>query len=162
MTSRTRGLRGEAVALAPVAPRRPTPTADFQRWRWYLADMLDQPAEPDDDLDDERGDPADTEQDLLVVFPLAGGDLGTPDEQRRIDELGDELAEWLAEQGLGEYDGDEYGGGECTMFFCGADSQALVAALRPILRRNPLCRRGHFVRLVETADGSFERRREPI
>ena len=132
--------------------------------------MFDAPATPGDDPDDAPEDDfeadgdeaAELEEDLLVVFPLAGGDHGSPDEQQQIDELGDELAELLDEHGLGEYDGDEYGGGECTMFFCGADSQALVAALRPVLRRHPLCRRGHFVQLVEAADGSLERRREPI
>jgi|JRYL01.1.fsa_nt_gb hypothetical protein len=132
--------------------------------------MFDAPATPGDDPDDAPEDDfeadgdeaAELEEDLLVVFPLAGGDHGSPDEQQQIDELGDELAELLDEQGLGEYDGDEYGGGECTMFFCGDDSQALMAALRPILRRHPLCRRGYFVRLVEGADGHPERRREPI
>ena len=158
-------MRAAAVPHAAMATGRPGAAgvaADNRLGRWYPAGMHDQPAAPGDEPDDETDDLHVPEQDLLVVFPLPGGDLGTPDEQQQIDELGDELAELLAEQGLGEYDGDEYGGGECTMFFCGPDSQALVAALRPILRRHPLCRRGHFVRLVAAADGSYDRRREPI
>ena len=63
----------------------------------------------------------------------------------------------VEQAGVGEYDGDEYGGGECILFFCGPDEEALLGVLRPILQRSPLARGAHFVRLVEKEDGEMRR-----
>ena len=54
-------------------------------------------------------------------------------------------------------DGDEYGGGECILFFCGPDEEAMLGVLRPLLQRSPLARGAHFVRLVESEDGEMRR-----
>lgn len=121
----------------------------------------DLPADPEDDVEEDLLDEPE-ELDLLVVLKLSNRQTGTPTEQAEIDQLGDELGELVLDSGVGEFDGEELGGGECTMFFCGPDVQALIDVLRPVLRRSPLTRGAQFVRLVETADGDHERRREPV
>ncbi len=124
--------------------------------------MSGEPPEPDDDddLDETLDEPE--ELDLLVVLKLSNRQTGTPTEQAEIDELGDQLGELVLDSGVGEFDGEELGGGECTMFFCGPDVQALIDLLRPVLRRSPLTRGAQFVRLIENAQGELERRREPV
>lgn len=111
---------------------------------------------PDGDLvpDDER--------DLLIVLPLSNRMMGTNEERAEISRLADQLEAQVVEAGLGEYDGDEYGGGECILFFCGPDDEALLGFLRPLLQRTRFARGAHFVRLVEGDDGEMQRLRTPV
>jgi hypothetical protein len=115
-------------------------------------------APPFDFDDDDRAD----EQDLLVVLPLGNRQMGTQRERQELEQLGDELGAAVEAAGLGEYDGDEIGGGEYTLFFCGPDIDRLVDLLRPLLKRSPLARGGQFVRMVATADGGHERQQQNI
>lgn len=114
--------------------------------------------ERDDDLDDEAGD----EQDLLVVLRLSNRQMGTQQERQEIEQFAEELGEAVAAAGVGEYDGDEIGGGECTLFFCTPDVDKLLTTLRPLLKRSPLCRGAHLVRMVATADGGLVSQRQPL
>jgi hypothetical protein len=111
-------------------------------------------AEPDPE-------PAD-EQDLLVVLKLSNRQMGTQQERTALEAFAEELHEAVVAAGVGEFDGDELGGGECTFFFCGPDVERLLAVLRPLLKRSPLARGGHFVRMVTTADGGVVSQRQPI
>lgn len=113
-------------------------------------------AEPLDDTE-----PTD-EQDLLVVLRLSNRQMGTNRERQELEAFADELEAAVREAGAGEYDGDELGGGECTLFFCGPDVDRLVEVLLPLLKRSPLCRGGHLVRMVPGPDGSHEQQRLPI
>ena len=115
--------------------------------------------DPDTEDDDLAGD---DEQDLLVVLALSNKALGTSRERADIEAFADQLEAAVTEAGVGEYDGDEFGGGECTLFFCGPDVDRLLAVLQPLLRRSPLCRGGHLVRMVPGGDGVLQRQRLPI
>lgn len=120
---------------------------------------------PDDDPDADPGDDelaGDDEQDLLVVLRLGNRQMGTRHEREAIAQLADELHAAVQAARVGECDGDEYGGGTCTLFFCGPDADKLLAVLRPLLARSPLARGGHFVRMVEGADGSFAPEQLPL
>jgi hypothetical protein len=112
-----------------------------------------------DDDDDEDDDLQAQEQDLLVVLKLSNNLLGTNAERQAIEALADELAALLETGDLGEYDGEELGGGECTLFFCGPDPDRLLAELRPVLKRSPLCRGASVIRMVKNAAGDYERKR---
>ena len=114
----------------------------------------------DPDSDDEFA--GDEEQDLLVVLALSNNRMGTATERMEIEAFADQLEAAVAEAGVGEYDGDEFGGGECILFFCGPDIDRLLAVLQPLLRRSPLCRGGHLVRMVPGSDGVLQRQRLPI
>ena len=114
----------------------------------------------DADSDDELA--GDEEQDLLVVLALGNKAMGTAGERAEIEAFADQLEAAITEAGVGEYDGDEFGGGECLLFFCGPDVDRLLAVLQPLLRRSPLCRGGHLVRMVPGGDGVPQRQRLPI
>lgn len=107
-----------------------------------------EPQPPDDDRDD---DVAHDEQDLLVVLKLSNRQMGTHQERAQLEAFADELDALVQDAGVGEYDGDELGGGECTLFFCGPDTDKLLAVLVPALKRSPLARGASVVRMVDGA-----------
>ena len=111
-------------------------------------------ADPDDAGTDE--------QDLLVVLRLSNRQMGVQAERHALEQLAERLEAAVRDAGAGEYDGDEIGGGECVLFFCGPDVDALIAVLRPLLQREPLARGGSFVRLVPGPDGEPVRERLPL
>lgn len=113
---------------------------------------------------DVDGDDDDTggEQDLLVILRLSNGQMGTNQERQAIEALADELSAAVEAGGFGEYDGEELGGGECTLFFCSDDPEQLLTFLRPLLKRSPLCRGAQVVRMVADAKGRLEPQRQNL
>jgi len=95
-----------------------------------------------DDPDPADADPADraAEHDLLVKLPLSNRTMGTAAERADIEALAQNLEDAVAAADAGEFDGDEYGGGCCTLFFAGPDADRLFAVLQPLLHRHPLGR----------------------
>ena len=79
---------------------------------------------------------------VLVQLTLSGGEFGSEAETDAIHELTDKLEEAIEERDAGEFDGDEFGGGKCTLFMYGSDADALFAAVEPLLRASPLTRGG--------------------
>lgn len=102
------------------------------------------------------------EQDLLVVLPLGNRHMGTQAERQAIEAFAEQLATAIEQAGVGEYDGDELGGGQCTLFFCGPDVEGLISVLRPLLQHSPLCRGAHLVRMVPDAEGRLAPSRQPL
>jgi hypothetical protein len=84
-------------------------------------------------------DPA-AEHDVLVKLRLSNRTMGTAAERADIEALAQTLEDAVAAAGVGEFDGDEYGGGDCTLFFAGPDADRLFAVLQPLLHRHPLGR----------------------
>ena len=102
-------------------------------------------------MTDEAPEPrADAEQDLLVRLPLSNRALGVAKEREELDALANELADAVEAAAAGEYDGDEFGGGDCTLFFTGPDAARLFAVLQPLLRRHRLGRNA----VVQLQDGT--------
>lgn len=118
-------------------------------------------ARPRDDLDDDDDSGSD-EQDLLVVLRLSNRQMGTAAERAEIEAFADQLEAAITEAGAGEYDGDEIGGGECILFFCGPDAERLQRVLQPPLKKSPLCRGGHLVRMLADQHGELQRTRIPL
>ena len=116
----------------------------------------------DDDPTDGSENEAAEERDLLVVLRLSNRQMGTNEERIAIALLADELAAGVEEAGVGEYDGDEYGGGECILFFCGPNEVNLLGFLRTQLQHSSYARGAHFERLVEAQDGEMKRENIPI
>jgi hypothetical protein len=77
------------------------------------------------------------EHDIVVHLRLSNRALGTAGERADIERLAEQLAAAVEDAGVGEYDGDEYGGGECLLFFAGRDAEAMFAVLQPLLRAHP-------------------------
>ena len=113
--------------------------------------------------DDETADDAGgNEQDLLVVLRLSNRLMGTNQERQDIQALADDLAAAVEASGFGEYDGEELGAGECTLFFCSQDPEQLLTFLRPLLKRSPLCRGAQIVRMVADEEGNPTAKRQNL
>ena len=89
----------------------------------------------------------------VIAYLKLSGD-GFPDraEMQQFHELSDELIEAIEEAAVGEFDGDEFGQGECVLFMYGPDADAIFSAIEPVLRRSPLARGGRVVKRFGTAD----------
>jgi hypothetical protein len=61
--------------------------------------------------------------------------MGSPDERARLVKLQDEVAAAVAAAKVGEFDGDEWGGGECVLYLYGPDADRLFAAVRPVIAK---------------------------
>ena len=48
--------------------------------------------------------------------------------------MADRLREAIRANDAGEFDGDEFGGGECVLFMYGHDAGKLFSAIQPILK----------------------------
>ena len=59
--------------------------------------------------------------------------------------LSAQLGEALERQGLGEYDGDEQGPTETTLFMYGSDADQLFRGIEAVLRAYPLCSNARVV-----------------
>jgi hypothetical protein len=83
---------------------------------------------------------------VIVRLKLSDEGFGTSEEVEAIHELSDRLAETIEGNGVGEFDGDEFGGGECVLYMYGPDADALFAAIEPALRASPLARGARVVK----------------
>jgi hypothetical protein len=71
---------------------------------------------------------------LLVTIPLSDDDFGSPEERERIRGVTGELDRVIKARRVGEFDGDEFGEGKCTLYMYGPDADALFEAVAPVLR----------------------------
>ncbi|GAA3010735.1 hypothetical protein [Actinokineospora diospyrosa] len=76
-------------------------------------------------------------QAVFVTLKLAGGHFGSDDERKVIRALEHDISAAIDAAGTGEYDGDEFGGGEVVLYMYGPDADALFATVEPLLRREP-------------------------
>ncbi len=53
--------------------------------------------------------------------------------------LEDKLTAAIEEAGTGDFDGNEFGGGEVVLFMYGPNAEALFRSIEPLLRAHPLC-----------------------
>lgn len=79
-----------------------------------------------------------TDQAVIVHFSLSGDEHGTVEERESIFALEDRLSAIIEAQGLGEHDGNEFGGGEATIYCYGPDAGKLFAAIESEVRSFPV------------------------
>jgi hypothetical protein len=92
-----------------------------------------------------------------VLVHLDGSSL--PDavyEQHDLATLEDQLAEVISRGRLGEFDGNEVGPAETTLFMYGPDAERLFAGIEQTLRSYPLCQNARVV-IRRGAPGAAER-----
>lgn len=83
---------------------------------------------------------AKTSVEQAVLVHLDNNDL--PDHIYQEYDLGtieDRLIEIIERERVGEFDGNEVGQGEATLFMYGPDAERLFAAIEQTLREYPLC-----------------------
>ncbi|MBR1128109.1 hypothetical protein [Bradyrhizobium iriomotense] len=86
------------------------------------------------------------EQCVKVHVPLSGPGLGTAEERTSIHSVSDRLHDAIILHEVGEFDGDEFGGGECQLFMYGPDANARFEAIFPILSSWPALKGGYAVK----------------
>jgi hypothetical protein len=86
------------------------------------------------------------EQAVIVYLLLSGGQFGAPQERQSIQTLEDRLNQVVSDEGVGEFDGDEFGEGKCTLYLYGADAEKLFHAIEPLLKSSPVAAGGHAIK----------------
>jgi hypothetical protein len=92
----------------------------------------------------ERGDPIlpsftspttsrDEEEAVIVTITLSSGGFGDKQERQQILELEHQLSEAIERSSTGEFEGDEFGGGTCTIYMYGRSAEELFTITWPIL-----------------------------
>jgi hypothetical protein len=66
---------------------------------------------------------------VIVRFPLSDDGFGSDAEFNAMVALSDALEAAITAAGVGEFDGNELGGGECTLFMYGPDAHQLFSAV---------------------------------
>ena len=79
----------------------------------------------------------DPEHAVIVHFSLTGDEYGTKDEREALHRLTDSLEAQIETQRAGEYDGDEFGGGEGVLYCYGPDADRLFAVIESDIRSFP-------------------------
>jgi hypothetical protein len=74
---------------------------------------------------------------LLIQFSLSDQGFGAGWEREVLNGLAMDIAEAVAESGVGEFDGTDVGEGEYVMFLYGEDADELLNAVEPMLVRQP-------------------------
>ena len=72
---------------------------------------------------------------VIANFKLPGDQFPTDEEMQFIHSLTHELEKQISKANAGEYDGDEFGGGECLLYMYGKDADRLFEAASPILKQ---------------------------
>ncbi len=73
---------------------------------------------------------------VMLTIPLSDDEFGTDEETDALHALGDELEAAIEEAGLGEYDGNEIGGGEYIHFIYGDNADDMLACIKPIIEQS--------------------------
>ncbi|WP_189779720.1 hypothetical protein [Streptomyces tauricus] len=79
----------------------------------------------------------DEEHAVIAHFRLAGDGFGDADQREQIYEAEQAMEAATEEAGVGEVDGNEFGGGDAVVYTYGPDADALFKVLEPILRSLP-------------------------
>ncbi|MET9518257.1 hypothetical protein [Streptomyces sp. NPDC002994] len=86
----------------------------------------------------------DVEHAVLARYRLADDGLGEPSQREVVRQAQSLLTEAIEQADVGEFDGNEYGGGEVALYAYGPDADALFAVMAPILNDLPF-RPAHVV-----------------
>jgi hypothetical protein len=78
---------------------------------------------------------------VIVYLKLSDDQFGHEAEREAIFELENDIAEAIEGCG-GEFDGNEFGGGECTLYMYGENADNMFNAIQPVLKASALSRGG--------------------
>jgi hypothetical protein len=98
-----------------------------------------------------------SEHAVLVHLRLSDDQFGASAQRDSIHELATELEHQIERARAGEFDGDEFGDGECTLFMYGPDADRLFAVIEEPLRASVLARGGFVIKRYGAAADSSVR-----
>ena len=76
----------------------------------------------------------DGEHAVIATIILSSGGMGDKAERTRLIALQHQLSDAIESSSAGELDGDEYGGGTCTIYMYGPSAERLLSVTWPILK----------------------------
>ena len=94
---------------------------------------------------------------IAVYFKISNDEYGTEEERDAIHRFTDKLAEVILESGVGVFDGDEFGNGECGLFMYGANADRLFNVVEPLLRGWKPLNGGYAIKRYGAPIGQSER-----
>jgi len=98
---------------------------------------------------------------VIVHLKLSDLHMGTEAEREQFFELEQQLMDALGEDG--EFDGNEFGGGECVFYMYGEDADLVFRKVASVLRSSPLARGGFaLMRYGDVLDGDAPEVREAL
>jgi hypothetical protein len=71
---------------------------------------------------------------VLVYIKLSDDNMGSEKERKKCQDLGERMETSINTKRAGEFDGDEFGEGFCTLYMYGPDADALFNAVESDLR----------------------------
>ncbi len=86
---------------------------------------------------------------LIVVVPFTAPNLGSADDYATISALEERLIEAITKAEVGEFDGHEFGDGDCRILFYGASAEQLASIIIPIVQASSLCHKSYVLRRCE-------------
>jgi len=93
-----------------------------------------------------------SEHAVIAHLELSDDEFGASDERETIHELSSQLEQSITEANVGEFDGDEFGAGECTLYMYGRNADELFAAVEKQLRASPHATGGFVIKRYGSAD----------
>ena len=88
---------------------------------------------------------------VIVYLKLSDDQFGDEAEREAIFDLENDIAEAI--EGCGaEFDGNEFGGGECTLYMYGENADRMFNAIQPVLAASTLSRGGQAKKRYGEAD----------
>jgi hypothetical protein len=78
-----------------------------------------------------------SEHAVIARFQLAAGPTGTATDMHSLFSVEERLIRAIAEARAGEFEGNEFGTGEVTLYAYGPDADRLFTAMEPVLRSFP-------------------------
>jgi hypothetical protein len=89
---------------------------------------------------------------VMVYFSLSGEKFGSAEERSRLQSLSEKLDELITTKGVGEFDGDDFGEGECIFYMYGPDADVLYSTIEPSVRSSSLAVGAKIVRQYGSPD----------
>ena len=86
------------------------------------------------------------EQAVIVHLRLRDGLFGSAQERDAIVALEGKLQQTIEEASAGEFDGDEFGLGQCVLFVYGPDADRLFEVIKPLLKTAPAAAGGYAIK----------------
>ena len=83
---------------------------------------------------------------VIAHLPLSNTQMGSEEERDVIFLLEDRLSAAIERAGAGEFDGNEFGAGECVLYMYGPDADRLYDAIVPHLQMAAAARGGYAIK----------------
>jgi len=81
---------------------------------------------------------------VKLYLKLSDTNYGTTAEREKIMEFEDALGDAIAAAHAGEFDGNDFGKGECILYMYGSDADKLFEAIQPVINAHPQLTTGGY------------------